>query len=347
MGKKKKQPNWPAIANWKPYMPSGQQKQQQQPSAGSQADKEKFMTPEEKQIEFEKQLEVPPGWKEPGFEPEDNPNGRLFATSSFSTLFPKYREKYLRQVWPQVKKLLKEHFIRAELDAVEGTMLVKTTPKTFDPMAIVKARDLISLLARSMPLEQAQAVMQDDTFADIIGIHLPNRARFVKRRDRLIGPDGATLKAIELLTKCSIKVQGKTVCAVGPWTGLRQVRQLVLDTMQNIHPVYSIKTLMIKQKLREDPRMAGLSWDRFLPKFKPKTLSKRRKPHKIREKKAYTPFPPAPVESKVDSELREGTYFLKADQKLRLKQAERRQKQAAKTKERQRQRASVFEPPPE
>ena len=38
---------------------------------------------------------------------------------------------------------------------------------------------------------------------------------------------------------------------------------------------------------------------RFLPKFEHKNLSKRKQPLKKREKKAYTPFPPAQPLSKV------------------------------------------------
>lgn len=47
-------------------------------------------------------------WKIDAFAPEHNQHG-LTEESSFATLFPKYREKYLREVWPLVEEILKEH----------------------------------------------------------------------------------------------------------------------------------------------------------------------------------------------------------------------------------------------
>lgn len=286
-------------------------------------------------------------WKVEKFDPFWNEGGML-EVSSFSTLFPQYREKYLQEAWPMVKGALKEYGVSCELNLVEGSMTVSTTRKTRDPYIIVKARDLIRLLSRSVPAPQAIKILDDEMQCDIIKIGnlVRNKERFVKRRQHLVGPNSSTLKALEILTGCYILVQGNTVAAMGSFKGLKQVRRIVEDCMQNkMHPVYHIKILMVKKELEKDPALANENWDRFLPKFKKKNV--KQKKVKSKEKKPYTPFPPPPQPSKIDKLLESGEYFLSERKKESKKWQEKQEKQAEKTAENKRKRDAAFIPPEE
>ncbi|MQL71317.1 hypothetical protein Taro_003636 [Colocasia esculenta] len=321
-------------------------------------------------------------WKVEKFDPSWNEGGML-EVSSFSTLFPQYRgmypkriphsspaailcfpfsafhqvplscaflspQKYLQEVWPIVKRALHEYGVSCELNLVEGSMTVSTTRKTHDPYIIVKARDLIKLLSRSVPAPQAIKILNDEMQCDIIKIGnlTRNKERFVKRRQRLIGPNSSTLKAIEILTGCYVLVQGNTVAAMGSFKGLKQLRKIVEDCIQNVqHPIYHIKTLLMKRELAKNPALANENWDRFLPNFKKKNV--KQKKVKAKEKKPYTPFPPPQQPSKIDLQLESGEYFLSDKKKLAKTWQEKQEKQAQKTAENKRKREAAFVPPKE
>ncbi|KAJ8483243.1 hypothetical protein ONZ45_g14664 [Pleurotus djamor] len=261
--------------------------------------------------------------------------------------------------------------VACTLDLVHGSMSVRTTRKTYDPYIILKARDLIKLLARGVAVTQAVKILDDGVACDIIKIGnlVRNKERFVKRRQRIIGPDGSTLKAIELLTQCYVLVQGSTVSVMGPFKSLKEVRRIVIDCMNNIHPIYRIKELMIRRELAKDPKLAGESWDRFLPQFRKKHLKTSEKTARKNEKlasqeearkeaglaakptkpakKVYTPFPPAQLPRKVDLQLESGEYFLKAREKEAREKERREQKQSEVTAKRRAERAEAFVAPTE
>jgi ribosomal RNA assembly protein len=263
------------------------------------------------------------------------PGGRLLEESSFATLFPKYRENYLRQVWPVVTKALDQLKIACELNLIEGSMTVRTTSQTNDPYVILKARDLLKLIARSIPVVQALKILKDEWVCDIVKIGgiVRNKERFIKRRQRLLGQEGSTLKALELVTNCFILVQGNTVSIMSEsHKGLKQARQVVVDCMNNIHPIYHIKRLMIMKELAKDEKLKDENWERFLPKFATKNVQ-RKKVTKKKEPRVYTPFPPAQTPRKVDLQLETGEYFASEEQRKAQQVMVRKSKAKLKSEE--------------
>lgn len=204
---------------------------------------------------------------------------------------------------------------------------------------------MIKLLARSVPVSQAAKILEDDMFSDIIKIGgiTRNKEKFIKRRQRLLGPNGDTLKAIELLSSCYVLVQGSTVSVMGNWKAVQQVREIVEDCMKNVHPIYHIKVMMIKRELAKDEELKGENWERFLPTFKKKNV--KRKEKKERKKKKYTPFPPPQTPSKIDLQLESGEYFLSESQKKKKvdaeKEKQRKEKKAQKDAQKEAQTPAV------
>mmetsp|Transcript_7023 Transcript_7023/g.30881 ORF Transcript_7023/g.30881 Transcript_7023/m.30881 type:complete len:217 (-) Transcript_7023:273-923(-) len=112
------------------------------------------------------------------------------------------------------------------------------------------------------------------------------------------------------------------VSAVGSHKGLKQVRRIVEDCMNNVHPVYNIKILMIKRELSRDDELKSENWDRF------------------------TPFPPLPPQSKVDKQLESGEYFLSERGKSKRSVHEKKEAAAQKSARKRQERAKDYIPPP-
>ena len=316
----------------------------------SEAKPELILVPSNNKSRFRKPKLVPANydsidkWKMPEIKPE-HLKAPFLEESSFATLFPKYREKYIREVFSLVQKELNGIGVKAELDLLEGSMTVRTTHKTFDPYAIIKARDIIKLLARSVPYQVALRLLDENTYCDIIKIKsfCRNKEKFVKRRQRLIGPNGDTLKALEILTECYIMVQGSTVSVIGHYKRMKVVRRVIEDVMKNIHPVYYIKELMIKKELEKDETLKNENWDRFLPQFK--NLRTRQKKIKKKAKKERKTFPEDQPMRKEDIAMETGEYFLTEKEKTKNSLKERREKQKAKKAEKDRKRAEQYNKP--
>merc|ERR1712230_106480 len=203
--------------------------------------------------------------------------------SSFATLFPKYRETYLREVWGHVSAALDKQGLGCTLDLVEGSMTVRTTRKTYDPYIILKARDMIKLLARSVPFQQAVRILEDGIACDII--------KFGKRK----------------AAKRTTAATGANSIEAGP-------------SSYTTAPVASTSAAVAPSPVVAAPK---------------------------KEKKVYTPFPPAQTPRKIDLEMASGEYFLKPSEKRAKKLEERQEKSDTVRAEKLKKRAEAFVAPDE
>lgn len=104
---------------------------------------------------------------------------------------------------------------------------------------------------------------------------------------------------------------------------------------------------MIKRELAKDPKLKDQSWDRFLPKLPKKSLSKRRKPRVINDKKNKPLFPPPQQPRKIDLQMESGEYFLKGWEKKAKEKEGKDVARMEKKREREEERKKDFVPPKE
>lgn len=195
------------------------------------------------------------------------PGAPLIINSKFSILFPHYQEKNFIEKWFIIQRILRFYDIKTTFDSKKGEIGISTTNKTLDPYSIINAKDFLRLLSRGVPVHQAAKIFNNHVFCDIVKIsgYTRNKKIFLKRRKRIIGNNGSTIKVIELLTKTFILIQGNTVSCVGNFKNIQICRKIIEDCMTNIHPFIHIRNLVIKKKLLKSIKLKNKSWKSFVP----------------------------------------------------------------------------------
>jgi len=118
---------------------------------------------------------------------------------------------------------------RVDVDAEEGEVTV-SGPET-DPVAVLKARDIVLAIGRGFSPQRAMRLLKENTFLGVIDIKLATgrreKAALRRIRARVIGSAGRARERIEELSGCSLSVYGSTVALIGEEEQLERATRAV------------------------------------------------------------------------------------------------------------------------
>ena len=116
-----------------------------------------------------------------------------------------------------------------EIDAEDGEVTV-SGPET-DPIAALKARDIVLAIGRGFSPQRAMRLAKENTFLGILDIKLTTgrheKAALRRIRARVIGSEGRARSRIEDLSGCSMSVFGSTVALIGNEEQLQRATRAV------------------------------------------------------------------------------------------------------------------------
>ncbi len=116
-----------------------------------------------------------------------------------------------------------------EVDAADGEVRI-AGPDT-DPMAAVKAMDIVLAIGRGFSPERAMRLLKENTYLEILDIKLATgkreKAALRRIRSRVIGTGGRARSRIEELSGCSVSVYGSTVALIGEEEQLERATRAV------------------------------------------------------------------------------------------------------------------------
>ena len=116
-----------------------------------------------------------------------------------------------------------------EVDAEEGEVRVESSDR--EPMAALRARDIVLAIGRGFSPERAFRLLKENTYLGILDIKVTTghreKAALRRIRSRVIGTHGRARSRIEELSGCSMSVYGSTVALIGDEEQLERATRAV------------------------------------------------------------------------------------------------------------------------
>jgi len=118
----------------------------------------------------------------------------------------------------ETKKMLERRLeVKMTIDSAENEVQIDDTGAK-DPVAPLKAEDIVKAIARGFSPEHAMKLLAEDMYLEVFDMHdyVGKDKQGVRRvAARVIGSEGRTRRIIEDLSGCLVSVYGHTVALIG------------------------------------------------------------------------------------------------------------------------------------
>jgi len=157
-----------------------------------------------------------------------------------------------------------EELTQTKIEIEDGSVTIKATEKTMDPLAPLKAKAIVMAIGRGFNPEKALRLLSDDVVLEIIDINEfahGSKNSLVRLKGRVIGEQGRTRKLIEELTGADISVYGHTVAIIGTPEEALVAKEAVIRLLEGAQHGSVYKYLYNKRREMKRARFGG--WKRI------------------------------------------------------------------------------------
>ncbi|MHA1593602.1 MAG: KH domain-containing protein [Candidatus Baldrarchaeia archaeon] len=167
-------------------------------------------------------------------EPEESPSEEeeeeLVTTAVVR--IPKDRIAVLIGKKGKTKRMIEELTgTKITVDSESGEVTIESTTETSDPLAVWKAKNIVTAIGRGFSPERALALLEDDKVLEIIDLSefsSGSKSDLRRIKGRIIGEKGKTRRIIEETTGVYVSVYGKTVALIGDYEWLGVARRAIM-----------------------------------------------------------------------------------------------------------------------
>jgi ribosomal RNA assembly protein len=152
-----------------------------------------------------------------------------------------------------------EAAFKARLLIQSESGLVEIVPRqdSDDPTLILRARDVVTAIARGFSPDRALSLVDDDIVLDVIDLRETfgrNERDIARLKGRVIGREGKIRRLIEEMTNAKVSVYGHTISMIGDYekvTAAREAIELLLKGKQHSTVYKLLRKIKSESKKRE------------------------------------------------------------------------------------------------